>query len=113
MSKTQLKTQYLPFTRVTWINLQSVVCVGHSCCPMLYGVDETGKFVFVAKLDTSQKKETGSLSAMKKFQSLDRTARSDQSDTTLATVHQNTITDMAIFSGDKGAATAISTCGAD
>lgn len=51
--------------------------------------------------------------AMKKFQSLDRTARSDQSDTTLATVHQNTITGVAIYSGDKSSASAISTCGAD
>jgi len=113
MSKTQLKTQYLPFTSVSWVTLNSLVAVGHGCCPMLYSVDDIGKLTFVNKLDVAQKKETGSLSAMKKFQSLDRTARSDQSDTTLATVHQNTITGLAIFSGDKANATAISTCGAD
>ncbi|MPC12195.1 Actin-related protein 2/3 complex subunit 1A [Portunus trituberculatus] len=50
---------------------------------------------------------------MRKFQSLDRTARSDQSDTTLATVHQNTITGVAIFSGEKSNCSSISTCGAD
>ena len=52
-------------------------------------------------------------SAMKKFKLIDRTARADQSDTTLATVHQNTITDLAVVSRDKGSVQAISTCGAD
>nr|UQI49955.1 actin-related protein 2/3 complex subunit 1a-like protein [Cherax quadricarinatus] len=113
MAKTQLKTEYLPFTSVTWVSLNSLVAVGHGCCPMLYSVDDTGKLTFVTKLDVAQKKETGSLSAMRKFQSLDRTARSDQSDTTLATIHQNTITGVAIYVGDKLGCTAISTCGAD
>lgn len=113
MAKTQLKTEYLPFTAVTWVSLNSLVAVGHGCCPMLYSVDDMGKLTFVTKLDVAQKKESGSLSAMKKFQSLDRTARSDQSDTTLATIHQNTITGVAIYSGDKANCSSISTCGAD
>ena len=50
---------------------------------------------------------------MRKFQSLDRTARTDQTDQTLATVHQNTITGITIFSGDRNIATSVSTCGAD
>ncbi|KAK8745771.1 hypothetical protein OTU49_017386, partial [Cherax quadricarinatus] len=113
MAKTQLKTEYLPFTSVTRVSLNSLVAVGHECCPMLYSVDDTGKLTFVTKLDVAQKKETDSLSAMRKFQSLDRPACSNQSDTTLATVHQNTITGVAIYVGDTLGCKAISTCGAD
>ncbi|KAL7633155.1 UNVERIFIED_CONTAM: hypothetical protein RMT77_016525 [Armadillidium vulgare] len=122
MAKTQLKTKSLPFTCITWISPTSLVAAGHGCCPVLFSVDETGKLVHVTKLDIAQKKEAGSLSgdgnpvgsAMKKFQSLDRTARTDQSDQTLATVHQNTITGINVYTADRsGKATAISTCGAD
>ena len=52
---------------------------------------------------------------MKKFQSLDRTARTDQSDQTLATIHQNTITGMNVYghNAKTGRVTSLSTCGAD
>lgn len=53
---------------------------------------------------------------MKKFQSLDRTARSDQSDQTLSTIHQNTITGINIYKIDKNRkldGISVSTCGAD
>ncbi|KAA0203556.1 hypothetical protein HAZT_HAZT010567 [Hyalella azteca] len=50
---------------------------------------------------------------MRKFKSLDRTARTDSSDTTLATLHQNTITGIQILKGDKAGATSVSTCGSD
>jgi len=80
---------------------------------MVYSVDDSGKLSQISKLDASQKKEQGTLSAMSKFKSLDRTARTDQSDTMLDTVHQNTITGLAVYSGDPSSVTAISSCGAD
>ncbi|KAF2352270.1 hypothetical protein FHG87_016972 [Trinorchestia longiramus] len=50
---------------------------------------------------------------MRKFKSLDRTARTDSSDTTLATLHQNTITDIQVLKGEKSGASSVSTCGSD
>lgn len=47
-------------------------------------------------------------SAMRKFQSLDRQARIGSSDTTLETIHQNTITGLRLFSSTK-----LSTSGLD
>lgn len=50
---------------------------------------------------------------MRKFQSLDRQARVESSDTTLETIHQNAITCVCIHAGTKGAAIRISTSGLD
>lgn len=114
MAKTQLKTPHLPFTAVTWIGVNTILAAGHGCCPMVYAVEDSGKLNFVTKLDIAQKKETSSHSAMHMFKSLDRTALADSSgDTTLATLHQNTVTGIQLLSGDKASATAVSTCGSD
>lgn len=59
---------------------------------MLYTVDNNGQISFSSKLDNSQKKEAAGLSAMRKFQSLDRQARVETNDNLLDTIHQNTIT---------------------
>jgi len=113
MAKSQLKTPHLPYTAVTWLSPNSILAAGHGCCPMMYAVEDSGKLSFVTKLDVSTKKETSNLSAMRKFRSMDRTARTDSSDTTLSTLHQNTITDIRILRGSKANAEAVSTCGAD
>lgn len=113
MAQSQLKTEFLPFTSITWVTPRSLVAAGHGCCPMVYSVDENGKLSQISKLDASQKKEQGTLSAMSKFKSLDRTARTDQSDTMLDTVHQNTITGLQVYSGERDSVSAISSCGAD
>lgn len=67
------------------------VSQGHSCMPMLYSTDDNGQIYFVSKLDNTQKKEIAGLSAMRKFQSLDRQARNETNDNALDSVHQNTI----------------------
>lgn len=50
---------------------------------------------------------------MRKFQSLDRQARLEVSDTELETIHQNAITCLRVYEGVNGAATKLSTSGAD
>lgn len=52
-------------------------------------------------------------SAMRKFQSLDRQARVETSDTTLETIHQNAITCLCVYKGGKGWASSVSTSGLD
>lgn len=109
----KLKTEFLPFLSCTWISNHSIVAAGHSCMPLLYSLDANGQLHFAAKLDTSQKKEAGGLSAMRKFQSLDKQARVEISDTNLDSIHQNAITCLCLYAGTKVDATKFSTSGLD
>lgn len=87
---------------------------GHGCCPMLFDVDVmSGKIQYVGKLDASLKKETSSVSAMNKFKSLDRHARTETNDTSLETLHQNAITNICLHTGTKAGASKFSTAGVD
>ncbi|XP_014298234.1 actin-related protein 2/3 complex subunit 1A-B isoform X3 [Microplitis demolitor] len=88
----RLSTEHLPFLSCVWIGPNLIVAAGHSCMPMLYSFDLNGQLYFVSKLDNSQKKEAAGISAMRKFQSLDRQARTETNDSALDSIHQNTIT---------------------
>ncbi|XP_001658440.2 actin-related protein 2/3 complex subunit 1A [Aedes aegypti] len=108
----KLKTEYLPFLCCEWISPQSILVTGHSCVPLIYTFDGS-RIVLAAKLDQSTKKEQSGISAMRIFQSLDRNSRTENSDTNLESIHQNAITCVCIYSGDKGSAGRISTSGLD
>ncbi|KAL4720380.1 hypothetical protein ACJJTC_001079 [Scirpophaga incertulas] len=108
----KLKTEYLPFLGCNWITNNSLVVAGHSCIPLLYCIQDN-QIKFVAKLDNTQRKESGGLSAMKKFQSLDRQARIETSDTLLDSIHQNAITFISLYKGTKASAKKFSTSGLD
>ncbi|XP_012284028.1 actin-related protein 2/3 complex subunit 1A [Orussus abietinus] len=88
----RLYTEHLPFMNCVWVGLNSIVVAGHGCVPLLYSINDEGQLYFVSKLDTTQKREAAGLSAMRKFQSLDRQARTDLNDEFLDSIHQNTIT---------------------
>lgn len=80
---------------------------------MLFSMDDNNRIYFAGKLDAAQKKESSGISAMKKFQSLDRQARTETNDTSLDTLHQNAITGLCLHNGTKASATRFSTSGAD
>lgn len=109
---TKLKTEFLPFLGCTWVTLNSIVVAGHSYIPLLYYIDADNQIQFGGKLDNAQKKEAGGLSAMRKFQSLDRQARIEN-DTNLDSIHQNAITCLCLYQGTKTNATKFSTSGLD
>jgi len=79
---------------------------------MAFRVDGNSIVTYAGKLDVSTKKETSGVSAMKKFQSLDRQALSS-SDTSLGTLHQNAITSLCLHTGTKAGANKFSTTGID
>ncbi|XP_022118264.1 actin-related protein 2/3 complex subunit 1A-B [Pieris rapae] len=108
----KLKTEYLPFLGCIWVSNNYLVVAGHSCIPLLYCHDGE-QIKFVAKLDNTQRKESGGLSAMKKFQSLDRQARIETNDTFLDSIHQNAITCINLHKGSKANAKKFSTSGLD
>lgn len=109
----RVRTPFLPFLSVVWVGKDRIVAAGHDCSPMLYKLTPDGQLTFTCKLDIAQKKEAGGLSAMRKFQSLDRNARIETSDTTLDSVHQNAITCTCLHSGTKLSAKTFSTTGLD
>ncbi|XP_017778969.1 PREDICTED: actin-related protein 2/3 complex subunit 1A [Nicrophorus vespilloides] len=109
----KLRTEFLPFLSCTWITGNSIIAAGHSCIPILYTLSSNGQLVFNAKLDTSLKKEIGGISAMRKFQSLDKQARTESNDTNLDSIHQNAITSVVLYSGTKENTTKFSTSGLD
>lgn len=106
------KTEYLPFLACEWISPVSIVVAGHSCIPLVYGLQDD-KLMLVTKLDKSQKKESSGISAMRIFQSLDRNLRTENSDTFVDTIHQNAITCIRLYVGDKLDGSRISTSGVD
>lgn len=108
----KLRTEFLPFLDCTWISNRTIVAAGHSCIPVLFTLNN-GQLAFAAKVDNSQKKEASGLSAMKKFQSLDKQARIEISDTSLDSIHQNAITCLCIYQGSKSNTSKISTSGLD
>ncbi|XP_017483034.1 PREDICTED: actin-related protein 2/3 complex subunit 1A [Rhagoletis zephyria] len=107
------KTQYLPFLSCVWISPVSIVVAGHSCVPLVYTINENSKLVLTAKLDKSQKKESSGISAMRIFQSLDRNLRTENSDTSVDSMHQNAITCIRLYEGEKENGKKISTSGVD
>ncbi|KAI8119391.1 hypothetical protein FF38_04531 [Lucilia cuprina] len=106
------KTEYLPFLACEWISPVSIVVAGHSCIPLVYGLQDE-KLILISKLDKSQKKESSGISAMRIFQSLDRNLRTENSDTFVDTIHQNAITCIRLYTGEKLDCTRISTSGVD
>ncbi|XP_013111975.1 actin-related protein 2/3 complex subunit 1A-B [Stomoxys calcitrans] len=106
------KSEYLPFLTCEWISPTSIVVAGHSCVPLVY-MWKSDKLSLIRKLDRSQRKESGGISAMRIFQSLDRNLRSENSDTLVDSIHQNAITCIRLYEGDKYNGTQISTSGID
>lgn len=110
----KLKTEFLPFLSCHWLSSATIVVAGHSCIPVIYSVDANNKITLKGILDQAQKKESAGVSAMKKFQSLDRNLRTENDDANLHSVHQNAIASIEIYEGDKRSGVRkISTSGLD
>jgi len=114
MQLTHIKTSFLPFLSCLWASEHSILVAGHDCCPMLFRYDDAGNVTFVARLDEQKEKAATKITAMKHFQSLDTKAASAEDNVTkLTTSHQNTINQVGIYAGQKGAVTKFSTAGHD
>lgn len=106
------KTEFLPFLTCEWISSNAITVAGHSCVPLVY-VLAGDKLKLAYKLDKSQKKESSGYSAMRIFKSLDQNRRTENTDTNLDTIHQNAITCIRLYAGDKMDAKRVSTSGID
>lgn len=130
-----LKTRYLPFLSCLWVSNRRIVAAGHDCCPMLFGYEAgcnnqqngdrknttpSQALKFIGRLDRSQKKEADGFSAMRKFRDLDAKGNnadeqtaSNLSDTSLGTIHQNTIRQIRKCCKNKDTVDKLATVGLD
>ncbi|XP_076996736.1 actin-related protein 2/3 complex subunit 1A isoform X1 [Tamandua tetradactyla] len=96
-----LKTEFLPLLSVSFISENSVVAAGHDCCPMLFNYDDRGCLTFVSKLDLPKQSIQRNMSAMERFRNMDKRATTEDRNTALETLHQNSITQVSIYEVDK------------
>lgn len=107
-----VKGNFLPFVDITFVTENSLVAVGYDCCPKLFSL-KAGELGFVHDLDIPDEKEQMTKSAMMRFKDLDRKATTDDTNVDLKTQHQNTITQVSIYSGDKSNCSKFSTTSVD
>ncbi|VDP46855.1 unnamed protein product [Schistosoma margrebowiei] len=110
---TRLRTDFLPFVSCIWIGPSTFVAGGYDCCPMLFRYNDQS-ISFVHQLDTkSESRYGGKVTAMKKFQDIDRMATADNTSSRLPTIHQNCINEIRILKGDRSMASELSSVGRD
>ncbi|XP_076000186.1 actin-related protein 2/3 complex subunit 1A-A isoform X1 [Genypterus blacodes] len=109
---TQLTTDHLPLLSVLYVSPTEIVAAGHNCCPYQYSYKGVGALEFVKKLDIPKQSVRGSLSAMQHFRNLDKKAL-DEDSTDLTTLHQNSITQLCVVSGESAKVERYSSVGLD
>ncbi|XDV12883.1 hypothetical protein PO909_001433 [Leuciscus waleckii] len=97
---TQLTTRHLPLLSLLFVSETQIVAAGHDCCPYQYSYKGPGCLEFVKKVDIPKQSSKGNMSAMQHFRNLDKRA-TDEEDTELGSLHQNSITQLCILEGRK------------
>lgn len=114
MAMSRFESKDLPYRAVSFVTPNSIIAGGHNYAPVLYTYTD-GALAYGGVVDQPPKKAAKAMSAMAKFQTLDRkgTASSDKTDTAVNTTHQNAISEICMFEGDKGDCKKFSTAGVD
>uniref|UniRef100_A0AAQ5YIU7 Actin-related protein 2/3 complex subunit n=1 Tax=Amphiprion ocellaris TaxID=80972 RepID=A0AAQ5YIU7_AMPOC len=109
---TQLTTEHLPMLSVLHVSPTELMAAGHDSCPYQFTYKGPGTLKFVKKLDIPKQTSKGSMSAMQHFRNLDKRATEDDSNE-LDTLHQNSITQLCVVSGEKTKVEKFSSVGLD
>ncbi|KAI5811493.1 WD repeat domain-containing protein [Peziza echinospora] len=106
-------TPMLPFLSLTWLNENELVAGGHDCQPVVFHGDERGWSMAYSVDDPSKNARVGKeSSALNMFRQMDLKGKdSSVDDTTLRTVHQNTIVTIRPYAGSPENITKFSTTG--
>lgn len=109
---TTLSTDQLPLLSVIYVSPTEIVAAGHDCCPYQFSYKGQGTLEFVKKLDIPKQTSKSNRSAMQHFRNLDKKAtEEDISD--LRTLHQNSITQLCVVSGNRNKVASYSSVGLD
>ncbi|KRX24202.1 Actin-related protein 2/3 complex subunit 1A [Trichinella nelsoni] len=97
-----LKTPFLPFSSVIWLNNDEIVAGGFNCFPVLYRVNKDANLEFVCNLDLPSTKKSAPMSPMVMFKNLEsRADSSNGNDIHLKTLHQSAITQIRPHTTDR------------
>ncbi|KAI9262734.1 WD40-repeat-containing domain protein [Sporodiniella umbellata] len=102
----------LPFRSILWTNEKQIVAAGFDCAPILYETKDGHDWHYAGSLDIGRKKTSQAASVLARFKTMDSRGEAEN-DTSLNTVHQNTINEIRIYEGDRSNVTKFSTCGVD
>ncbi|VDL61843.1 unnamed protein product [Hymenolepis diminuta] len=110
-----IRIQCLPLLSVIWVAPNTILGAGHDCCPILFNYNgPTGGISAGTMIDLKNENQGESkLSAMRKFQHIDRMATTDTTDARLSTIHQNSINELAILKGNRSKAVQVTSIGRD
>jgi actin related protein 2/3 complex subunit 1A/1B len=87
-------TQMLPFMSLIWTKEDQIVAAGHDCHPLVFQGDQNGwRLTYIVDdPNKAQKESSHDSSALNMFRQMDLKGRtSTVDDTSLKTIHQNTI----------------------
>ncbi|RXM33825.1 Actin-related protein 2/3 complex subunit 1A [Acipenser ruthenus] len=110
---TQLKTEYLPLLAVLYLNETEIVAAGHDCCPYQFSYMGPDSLKYIGKIDLPKQNSKVNMSAMQHFRNLDKRATTENENTDLETLHQNSISQLCIVEGDRSKVTKFSSVGLD
>ncbi|EIM89804.1 actin-like protein ARPC3 [Stereum hirsutum FP-91666 SS1] len=133
-----IRVNSLPYVTLTWTSEDAIVAAGHDCQPTLFSGSESGWQAVGSLDDTTAPKSAGSgrsalggaspvgrlnSAAFNTFKNADSRGigggpggmggAGGSGDTELFTVHQNTITSVRPYEGDRSNVTKVSTSGVD
>jgi actin related protein 2/3 complex subunit 1A/1B len=99
---------------LTWAGPATVLAAGHNCVPIAFRLDSAGGLGPGARLEEDKKaaSATGAMSARTLFQAKDTLGQSDMV-SKLNTTHQNQISEMRHYAGDKATGGTLSTVAGD
>jgi len=113
LAVTSLRTDALPMLSLTWAGPNTLLAAGHNCVPFAFNVDGKGNISPGTKLEEGKgNAASGANSAMDMFKKKDLLGTSDMT-TKLNTTHQNQVSELRHYSGDKASAGTISTVAGD
>lgn len=107
------RSDHLPYRCVKWLSASKLVAGGFDYRPVVFQLAAADKLQLIGSLDMGQKRDVGGVSAMRKFQSLDKQSRSEQSDNIVNSVHQNNICGMSVYKGARGTPQTVCTSSLD
>lgn len=120
----------LPFVTLAWTSEEALIAAGHDCQPLVFSGSPDG-WALIGSLDAKSGAGGGSKlsspvgrlnsAAFNTFRNAAERGQAGgaadatkaQGDTVLHTVHQNTITELRAYDGERGAVGSVSTSGVD
>ncbi|KAM4692291.1 LOW QUALITY PROTEIN: actin-related protein 2/3 complex subunit 1B-like [Rhinophrynus dorsalis] len=110
---TELRTKFLPFLSLLFVNESQIVAAGHDCTPYLFSYSGPGKLDCEGKMDTQKESSKSEMSAMDLFRNLDKKGAQEREKAEVDTLHQNSISQLSAMDSDLSNVTMFSSTGMD